>query len=272
MIPSHWGDIAVLVSGFGQFIFWERGSLYIGSAVSPSELHSHHAIQLSLGLQGKVEFKTGAEASWVEYHGAVIPPDLLHTFQAPGRVLAHIFIEPESELGRRILARFGSRHIAALPGDEAEVLGAPLRAAFFSGAAEDELVRIARQTPARLLGSEQPEAAMDPRIHRAFVEIERRLDEPLALGEIAAHVGLSEGRFRHLFVTETGVAFRPYVLWARLNRALALGYSGVSWTEAAHAANFADSAHLTRTCRRMFGIAPSSIRDAGGSLVQASAG
>ena len=48
----------MLVSGFGQFIFWERGSLYIGSSVSPSEMHSHHAIQLSLGLQGKVQFKT----------------------------------------------------------------------------------------------------------------------------------------------------------------------------------------------------------------------
>lgn len=48
----------MLISGFGQFIFWERSSLYVGSAVSPSELHSHHAIQLSRGLQGKVPFKT----------------------------------------------------------------------------------------------------------------------------------------------------------------------------------------------------------------------
>jgi AraC family transcriptional regulator len=45
-----------------------------------------------------------------------------------------------------------------------------------------------------------------------------------------------------------------------LNRALSIGFSGGSWTEAAHAANFADSAHLTRTCRRMFGLAPTSAR------------
>jgi AraC family transcriptional regulator len=32
-----------------------------------------------------------------------------------------------------------------------------------------------------------------------------------------------------------------------------------SWTEAAHAACFADSAHLTRTFRRMFGINPAAI-------------
>jgi AraC-like DNA-binding protein len=186
--------------------------------------------------------------------------------------LAHIFTEPESELGRRILARLGTSRIAALPPEEAEALAAPLRAAFFSDAPDDDLVRIARQTPARLLGDKEAAVTVDSRIQRAFAEIDRRLDEPLTLAEIALHVGLSEGRFRHLFVTETGVAFRPYVLWARLNRALALGYSGVSWTEAAHAANFADSAHLTRTCRRMFGIAPSSIRDVGRSLSHVAAG
>jgi AraC-like DNA-binding protein len=31
---------------------------------------------------------------------------------------------------------------------------------------------------------------------------------------------------------------------------------GQSWTAAAQEAGFADSAHLSRTCRRMFGIAP----------------
>lgn len=79
------------------------------------------------------------------------------------------------------------------------------------------------------------------------------------LGLAAKVAGLSEGRFRHLFVEETGVAFRPYLLWTRLNHALALASSGVSLTEAAYAANFADSAHLTRTCRRMFGVLPSAL-------------
>jgi AraC-like DNA-binding protein len=77
---------------------------------------------------------------------------------------------------------------------------------------------------------------------------------------LAAAVHLSPGRFRHLFVTETGVSCKAYILWERLNVALALGFGGASWTEAAHAANFADSAHLSRTCRRMFGMAPTGGR------------
>jgi AraC-like DNA-binding protein len=251
----------MLIAGFGRFIFWERGSLYIGSSISPSEMHSHHAIQLSLGLKGKVQFATPTQSKWMEYDGVVIPPDLLHTFQAPGRLIAHIFTEPESTLGRQILDRFGRSEIVPLSASEASDLAMPLRTAYFGNSPEEDLVRVARQTPALLVGTEKLSVAVDPRIERAFVEIDNRLDEPFTLGDISAVVGLSEGRFRHLFVKETGVAFRPYVLWARLNRALGLGYSGVPWTEAAYAANFADSAHLTRTCRRTFGIAPTSIRD-----------
>jgi AraC-like DNA-binding protein len=37
---------------------------------------------------------------------------------------------------------------------------------------------------------------------------------------------------------------------------------GASWTDAAHEAGFADSSHLTRTHRRMFGIEPTAIRHA----------
>lgn len=254
------------VAGFGQFIFWEGGSLYIGSSVAPSELHSHHAIQLSLGLQGEVQFRRHTADEWTAYAGVVIPPDLPHTFQAPGKVIAHIFGQPESIVGRRILTRFGGGRIVALDRAEAQHLGASLKDAYFDKAPDDDLAAIARQAFRNLTHDEIPQPDLDVRLRRALAEIDRRLDEPMTLPALALQVGLSEGRFRHLFVSQVGVAFRAYVLWARLNRALALGYSGTPWTEAAHAAGFADSAHLTRTCRRTFGIAPTSIADDGRRL------
>jgi AraC family transcriptional regulator len=97
----------------------------------------------------------------------------------------------------------------------------------------------------------------DRRVLQIIDYIRRHLDASIRLEELAGEVGLSPSRLRHLFVEQTGVSIKAFVLWERLNRALSLGFSGESWTEAAHAANFADSAHFTRTCRKMFGLAPS---------------
>jgi AraC-like DNA-binding protein len=46
---------------------------------------------------------------------------------------------------------------------------------------------------------------------------------------------------------------------ARVESAIGAGMAGRSWTAAAQDAGFADSAHLSRTCRRMFGIAPAML-------------
>jgi ribosome-associated protein len=76
------------------------------------------------------------------------------------------------------------------------------------------------------------------------------LDQPVRLRDAATLVGLSPGRTRHLFVQHTGLPFRTWLLWHRLVRALEGWSDGDSLTEAAHAAGFADSAHLSRTFRR----------------------
>ena len=70
---------------------------------------------------------------------------------------------------------------------------------------------------------------------------------------------LSPSRLRHLFVQETGTIYRGYVLWLRINRAVVAMMEGRNWTAAAHETGFADSAHLSRTFRRMFGISPAML-------------
>jgi AraC family transcriptional regulator len=99
----------------------------------------------------------------------------------------------------------------------------------------------------------------DARITRAIEWVRGRLKEPLTLQQAARVAHLSPSRFRHLFVSQTGISFRAYLLWARVSSAVGAAMGGMSWTEAAQAWGFADSAHLSRTCRRMFGIAPSML-------------
>jgi len=82
---------------------------------------------------------------------------------------------------------------------------------------------------------------------------EGRLDKSLTAPELGRAVGLSTSRLAALFREGTGVPIRPFILWTRLQLAVETISTGSSLTEASHAAGFADSAHLARTFRRMFG-------------------
>jgi AraC-like DNA-binding protein len=247
------------LAGVGRVVFWEGGSLWLALILGGNDRHTHHALQISLPFEGAVRFQLSPDAEWQSYPGAVIAPDLPHAFQAPGRVVANILFEPESAAGRATLAKFGPGITALLPAEVA-ALATPLVAAYFAEAPDAQLVELAKQAIARLSGMTGKAAPTDRRVVAAIAYIRDHIGEPISLAALAAEVGLSPGRFRHLFAVETGVSCKAFVLWERLNKALDLGFGGSTWTEAAHAANFADSAHLTRTCRRMFGLAPSGGR------------
>ena len=123
------------ISGIGRIIFWSGGSLWIGHAFAPSELHSHHAIQISIGLSDRVQFRNSDSTPWQFFDAVAIPPDLTHTFQAPGCMVAQLFCEPESALGRNLLSRFGSGRLQRIPSLDRAPHAKSLRAAFNKGAA-----------------------------------------------------------------------------------------------------------------------------------------
>lgn len=247
-------------AGIGRVLFWEGGSLWLAMITGAMGWHSHHAIQLCLPIRGTAQFKTETADDWVTCEGAVIAPDVPHVFHAPGSVVANILFEPESGVGRAVLAKLGATKLQLVPGPEAKPLAQPIARAYFEGADDATLITLARQAVARFSGVDTLPAVADARVLKAIAEIRLHLDEPITLPALSRKVGLSPGRLRHVFVGETGVPFRRYLLWERLNKALSLGFGGMSWTEAAHAANFANSAHLSRTCQRMFGLAPTRAR------------
>jgi AraC family transcriptional regulator len=247
-------------AGIGRVLFWEGGSLWLALITGTMGWHEHHAIQLCLPIQGKAQFKTDPDRDWITCDGAVITPDVPHMFHAPGSVVANILFEPESSAGRGVLARYGKSGLHLLPAPEARMLAQKIGQGYLAGVDDASMIALARQAVTGFSGVEAQRDIADARVVRAIAEIRAHLDEPVTLPSLAGKIGISPGRLRHLFVAETGVSFRRYLLWERLNLALSLGFGGTSWTEAAYAANFADSAHLSRTCQRMFGLAPTRAR------------
>lgn len=242
----------------GRVHLWQGGSLWIGQGHGLSDWHAHHALQIALALDGVCLFRSQAEEGWCEFRGAIVKSHRHHQFEAEGVTMAHLFIEPETLEGRR-LRQLCVDDVTPLPEAQRLAMARALSEALGSGANADEMIATARTAALLLAGVGAPEGDGDVRVEKAVSHIRLHIHAPITLGQTAAAAGLSPGRFRHLFVAETGTGFRAYVLWMRLNVAIQFAMAGESWTAAAHAAGFADSAHLTRTFRRMFGMNPAAL-------------
>jgi len=255
----------VSTKAYGRMVFWEGASLWVlgtrpGEGAYPkTKLHAHHAVQVTVSLRGW--FTLEAQSHELGGDCAAVAPDAPHAFAGEGLV-AQLFVDPEGEPGRELQRTlFASETLVSIPPARLADLPARLRAGFESPNRSDQsLIDLGRELVAKLAPGSERDERPEARVRRMSAWAAGRLDTPVSLADAAAHVGLSAGRARHLFVEETGLPFRTYLLWRRLTRAAELFSAGSSLTDAAHGAGFSDSSHLSRTFRRMFGIAADSLR------------
>jgi AraC family transcriptional regulator len=248
-------------TGTGRIVLWRGGSLWIGRAGEPTDFHSHHAVQITLSFsEGGVRFRRPG-ANWSAYNAAIIAAHQPHAFEARGEFVAMIFVEPESREGRALHQLCLGDGISSLAYEALELELAALAASYKGAVHDSELVTCARFLITKLAAmTTVPVVSLDKRIEYAVKLLRENIGEMVQLADIADATCLSPDRFRHLFIEQTGMRFRPYVLWLRIEVALTALASGRNLTDASHAGGFADSAHFSRTFKRMFGIAPSSFQ------------
>src|SRR5258706_2446671 len=241
----------MLTVGQGRMLFWEGASMWLlsaGPAVGKEgvkgTLHSHHAVQVTFALDGWFKLETADH--WVDTAVAAVAPDARHAIRANGTV-AFVFIEPESQAGRASVRRlFAKRRLTSVDVDLFGSLPGELLAAFRDPAVTDaRLIDIGRAVIAKLAGSVDA-AVPDERVSKVISWATSHLATPLRLTDAAAVAGLSPDRLRHVFVRHTGLAFRTYVLWVRLLKAVEAFLHGESVTNPAHAANLSGSPHFHR--------------------------
>ncbi|HSV80448.1 MAG TPA: AraC family transcriptional regulator [Ramlibacter sp.] len=174
---------------------------------------------------------------------------------------AVLFIEPETPEGRALSIRLQGQ-LELLDADQMAAAAQRLERAWRTEQSYEEVGAVCHQL-IREIAHTQFRQPSDPRVLAAVKYIRQRVDQTVTLAEVAKAANLSPGRFRHLFVEETGMPLRTYVLWRRLLHVWTLLMRGEKLSTAAHAAGFADSAHLSRTARTMFGLAPSALQMTG---------
>lgn len=240
-----------------QYFPWNGGAIFVGTA-GAFPAHTHQAIQICFLFEERIRLRANDADPWGDYAFAIVPSRQPHAMDgAKNHYGAMIFVEPETREGRVLTERYHGRGIAEMDPPPADEVLAALFAAAVERRDRPAIVEQARRLVQSLTQHAQPAPTSDERIERAVRYVNDNLSSPITLEEVARVACLSPGRFRHLFVEQTGMGLRQYILWRRFVSVWEHRMNGASLSTAAHAAGFADSAHLTRTCRRMMGVPPS---------------
>jgi len=230
-------------------LFVDTGTILFVGPGGAADRHRHHAVQLVWALDGALTVTLDAPR---RRRAALIPANVAHGFDATGARIALLLVDPHGARGVA-LDRRARTDPGGEVGDALAPVGVPASAMTPAEATRwcDAATAALDAPPAR--------PALSSTSRRAIAYVEAALDGTPRLTEAARRLGVSPSRLTHVFSREVGIPFRRFVLWTRLQRAVAAVRGGADLTTAAAAAGFSDSAHLSRTCRAMFGLSPSQL-------------
>lgn len=218
---------------------WPGRLLYVGPGVD-TDAHAHYAHQVTVALARTVTFAL-ADGRALHAGTIVIPAMCSHRQYGQGAPVASLYVDASFAT----MQALSPRRLVSGPAPAARVDCSVDEARAF----ESELRALADlATPASLSSA---------RVRRIVEQLRNACPNVPRLTTLAREHGISASRLTHLLSSELGLPYRAYVLWLRVQAALDSLSADGSLTRAAHHAGFADAAHLSRTFRRMFGIAPS---------------
>lgn len=213
-------------------------ALYVGPGLDLSP-HLNVATTIAVSLRQPFELRTWAKSRvWSPWRSeviSVIPSETLHHLKGLGP-MAFLYLDPLAD----------RRH----PLSPTELLRGRERLLSGRKIGLDEAFAAFGLKPSR---------PRDVRIARVVREIERQPEAFSRLQDAAALACLSPSRFRARFSAQLGLPFRRYRLWRRMAAVMRTVAAGGTLTDAAHAAGFASSAHLSSTFKLMFGLPASDL-------------
>ncbi len=249
-----------------QLYIWQGRILYAAYG-NTTEPHGHYAVSVLISLDEPMLLKgrppgvtKGDEVIELgEYRAVVLSPNFYHQAVAPERRFVVLQIDPDLDLYGPVGQWLGDAGFREVPFEQLQPLAVDF-SDLFLGAYDCTEAGAFFEAVLHAITPEHAEARppLDERIARIVQELKADLPpDQIAVSELAARAGLSEMRFMHVFKEELGLPVRRFILWLRLHKAAEFLKEGITLTEAAHAAGFSDSAHMSRVFKDNFGVQPS---------------
>ncbi len=208
-----------------------------------------------IALDGQVAI-SGKSGEWRENRGVIVRSDAEHSFDCNGALAVMIFVDPESGEGAWLSTSL-REDITIVPDARLESIVPEVRAFAERPDEMHDVAPLVRRCVHGLRPGLAPTRRLDSRVTRVLDAIRESDDLHISLDYAADLACLSPTRFAHVFRDQVGLPFSRYLLWRKLTRAMVAVASERTIAAAAHAADFADAAHLTRTFYQMVGMAPS---------------
>jgi AraC-like DNA-binding protein len=222
--------------------------------------HALHNFKIYIAVHGEFDLFLASGGRFRSCQAAVIAPDHGHRIVGRDVIYAAFYLVPETPEGRKVSAYYGGREVFAPPRHVLAALVPQLRRCLERGCDREDADYLCDFLFKHLTPPGDAAKSLDKRVMGAIEYLDSTIGRRrLTVAEIASEVALSPSRFSHLFNEQVGISVSRYVLWARTRAALKLMTAERSLTEVALEAGFSDSAHLSRTFRRMIGIAPSTL-------------
>lgn len=243
-----------------KFFITDGIAVYIGRDVQ-TKLHVHHALEIVMAIE--TPFLTSLDGiNFEESHCSIVSADVPHQFIGQNGYYIFLYFDAELDYTTFLEETLPIAKQGILHYQDSQI--PMIRNLFFDWLCNDTADTDAPIHIVQLLlkkGTAQTDltGSLDERVMSAIKIVHSSIHKEISLENIAAAVYLSESRFAHLFKEETGIPFRRYVLWCRLQASLKAVVCGESFTAAAYEGGFSDVAHLSRTFSEMFGVSPSEV-------------
>jgi len=230
---------------------------YVGAYLFASRrtrrLSGRHSASIVISMDQKPFEMIGAGVTTSAF-AVAIGPSMQRSTKGSDNTLVSVRLEPTHECFRAF-CKLPQRGVLVLDRQIFSPFESELHAAVRGDLSPDGVVSLIAKTVAAvtpLLPKSEPQ---DTRLIKVC-ELVRR-EPSITLEEIAAALNLSYHRASHLFTQAIGLPFRSYRQWYKVRFSCWLLWAGESFTAAAHAGGFSDSAHFCRTFRSICGRPPS---------------
>ncbi len=242
-----WGKMEGMV--IKPTVWVQPGVVIIYGSSLDAAPHNHHAIQV-IWPNNDALCKLNSKATSTL---TIIDSNVEHQLQlSAGWIL---LVEPMCELGQALTSKLAGQSVSRIPlTNHTELVPTKI---------SDVAIQLAPLFDALSLQHSifaLKTTVQDKRVQELIADLDLCLQGDCIkpthwrASEVAEQLALSESRFLHLFSQELGIAWRPYLLWRRMMCAIQALINKSSATEAAHLAGFSDSAHLSRTFKKNFGM------------------